>query len=163
MGITLATEVVVGKAMGGGGGGVTLLVVTTSGILEVVVTTSGTLVVVMTMADDKDDGGILFTIGLKGLVVTMLLGRKGVVVTFPFSGRSHVVNMTDEVGTSGVVRVGVTLVLSLGFEGPGAKRAMPATTTAARMRTGARIKSTRETIGNMWRKVRRELKGSWGW
>lgn len=58
------------------------------------------------------------------------------------------------------MRVGVTL--GLGFEGPGAKRAMPATTTAVKMRTGARIKSARETICIMRGRVRREVEGSWG-
>ena len=134
MGITLATAVVVGTAKEGEGEGAMLLVVTTSGTLEVAVTTSGTLVVAMAIADDKNDGGISSTIIWKGSVVTMLLGRRGVVVTFPLSGRIRVVNMIFGVGTSGVVRVGVTL--GVGFEGPGAKKAMPAATTAVRMRTG---------------------------
>lgn len=170
--------VVEGTAIGGGSGGVALLVVTTfgtlvvmvttsgilevvvttSGISEIVVTTSGTLVVVMTIVDDKDDGEILSTIGWKGLVVAILLGRRDVVVTFPFSATIRIVNITFGVGTIGLVRVGMTL--GLGFEGPGAKRAMPATTTAVRMRTGAMIKSARETICIMWGRARREVKGS---
>jgi hypothetical protein len=134
----------------------TLVVVMTSGTLDVVVTI-GTLdvvvvvvVVVVTTADDKDEGGISSTREWTYLAAAILLGRGKVGVPSPFPGRIPLVNMTFEIGMGGVgvrVRGRVGVTLGVGFVEPlGVKRAIPPTTTAARTRTGTRIKRVMETI-----------------